>query len=424
MVGLPAGEVLRGLRRHLHTLSGQAAAVGGVEQQLSQEVLQLRDKFAPPRLGEAGHHGRAQFETPRPLFLEKQDGYWLGGRIQIERAPLRAVPQIRRPPRSTATLNKPPPPDIVLVYSKHLGGNDFSRPTLADPVCLAVVWLCGLFWVPFVRGLTNSLAKIRDATHRVAAGNSTRSSPRPAAMRSASSDVDQPHVAAAAKGSSMANSASSETSPTSCVRRSRGCRWPSGCSNNAPTRNKTAGRGRLEELQHMADMVNELLSFSKASIESREHRTGDHRARPVLARSGRAGDRPARCRHRARTLRWPRRGGDRQLLSRAIGNLLRNAMRHAGESEAISLDASQDGQGKINIIVRDFGPGVPEEDLPHLLDPFYRPDKANPRTRRHRPRLSDRQNLHRSLRRERLLPKCRSRVRSHADTRCTALRLI
>ena len=63
-----------------------------------------------------------------------------------------------------------------------------------------------------------------------------------------------------------------------------------------------------------------------------------------------------------------------------VRNLLDNALRHSSEAThppVISLQA--DGQGWV-LRVRDFGPGVPDEVLPHLAEPFYRPDAARERS--------------------------------------------
>jgi signal transduction histidine kinase len=35
---------------------------------------------------------------------------------------------------------------------------------------------------------------------------------------------------------------------------------------------------------------------------------------------------------------------------------------------------------RVSITVRDYGPGVDEAVLPHLAEPFYRPDSARGRT--------------------------------------------
>jgi two-component system sensor histidine kinase MprB len=52
-------------------------------------------------------------------------------------------------------------------------------------------------------------------------------------------------------------------------------------------------------------------------------------------------------------------------LGRAINNLLDNAAQH---SDRIEVRVASDG----TVSVRDHGPGIPEADLPHLFDRFYR----------------------------------------------------
>jgi two-component system sensor histidine kinase CpxA len=63
--------------------------------------------------------------------------------------------------------------------------------------------------------------------------------------------------------------------------------------------------------------------------------------------------------------------GDRELLRRAIENVLRNAIRYAPERSAVEITLEQ-RDGKAITSVRDFGPGVPEESLPNLFKPFFR----------------------------------------------------
>jgi signal transduction histidine kinase len=63
--------------------------------------------------------------------------------------------------------------------------------------------------------------------------------------------------------------------------------------------------------------------------------------------------------------------GDRELLRRAVENVLRNAIRYAPAGSNVDIElARHDGQALISI--RDSGPGVPPESLPHLFKPFYR----------------------------------------------------
>jgi signal transduction histidine kinase len=65
--------------------------------------------------------------------------------------------------------------------------------------------------------------------------------------------------------------------------------------------------------------------------------------------------------------------GDEELIRRAVENVIRNAIRYAPAGTAIDIDLKKIG-GMAEICVRDYGPGVPEESLPRIFDPFYRVD--------------------------------------------------
>ena len=61
--------------------------------------------------------------------------------------------------------------------------------------------------------------------------------------------------------------------------------------------------------------------------------------------------------------------GRSKALTRAISNLVDNAIKH-GDGE---IDVSVDGR---TVEVRDHGAGIPESDLAHVFDRFYRADVA------------------------------------------------
>jgi signal transduction histidine kinase len=67
--------------------------------------------------------------------------------------------------------------------------------------------------------------------------------------------------------------------------------------------------------------------------------------------------------------------GDRELLRRAVENILRNAIRYAPEGTAIETKLTAAG-GSALIAIRDYGPGVPEELLPKIFTPFFRVDPS------------------------------------------------
>nr|WP_246869956.1 ATP-binding protein [Novosphingobium sp. SG707] len=66
---------------------------------------------------------------------------------------------------------------------------------------------------------------------------------------------------------------------------------------------------------------------------------------------------------------------DPDLLRRAFDNVLRNAIRHSGEGEAIAITL-ETGPDRICIAMADRGEGVPEEALERIFEAFYRVDKA------------------------------------------------
>jgi signal transduction histidine kinase len=63
-----------------------------------------------------------------------------------------------------------------------------------------------------------------------------------------------------------------------------------------------------------------------------------------------------------------------------LRNLLDNALRHSLQAaQAPLLRLSATAQGGVELRVRDFGAGVPAEQLPHMAQAFYRPDAARSR---------------------------------------------
>ena len=58
-------------------------------------------------------------------------------------------------------------------------------------------------------------------------------------------------------------------------------------------------------------------------------------------------------------------------LDRAIANLLDNAAKWSPPGGVVEVTV-RDG----SVVVRDHGPGIPEADLPHVLDRFYRATAA------------------------------------------------
>ncbi len=64
--------------------------------------------------------------------------------------------------------------------------------------------------------------------------------------------------------------------------------------------------------------------------------------------------------------------GNRELLRRALENIVRNAVRYTKEGTNVEVTLGRDLSGQAILRVRDHGPGVPDSALADIFRPFYR----------------------------------------------------
>ena len=64
--------------------------------------------------------------------------------------------------------------------------------------------------------------------------------------------------------------------------------------------------------------------------------------------------------------------GNRELLSSAIENVLRNAVRYSPDGKPVDVSVERHGQANWAVVIRDRGPGVPSADLERIFEPFFR----------------------------------------------------
>jgi signal transduction histidine kinase len=67
--------------------------------------------------------------------------------------------------------------------------------------------------------------------------------------------------------------------------------------------------------------------------------------------------------------------GDRELLRRAVENVLRNAVRYSPPKAYIDI-VLREQNGTASIAIRDYGSGIPEAFLEKIFDPFFRVEEA------------------------------------------------
>lgn len=70
--------------------------------------------------------------------------------------------------------------------------------------------------------------------------------------------------------------------------------------------------------------------------------------------------------------------GNPLLLYRVFFNLIENAYKYTNNGGTITINTYNEGMETI-VCISDTGIGIPEEDIPHIFEPFYRADKSRSR---------------------------------------------
>ena len=70
---------------------------------------------------------------------------------------------------------------------------------------------------------------------------------------------------------------------------------------------------------------------------------------------------------------------DTKRIGQVISNLLTNALRYTPKEGSVDVGLKKK-DSLVEVWVRDTGPGIPQEELPHIFDRFYRVDKSRSRT--------------------------------------------
>jgi two-component system sensor histidine kinase CpxA len=243
---------------------------------------------------------------------------------------------------------------------------------------LAAFAVSALLWFPLLRGINRSIAQMTHATRHIAEG---RFDARVAeGRRDELGDLGRAINQMAARLAGLVagqkrflgDVAHELCSPLAKLRVSLGI-----LEQRAGAEQRPYVATADEEAAHIAGLVNELLNFSKASLALPAAQLQSVNVRQTVETAVRR-DAPAPAVVQQDIPADLTVTADAGLLARALGNLLRNAVRYAGECGPITVAAQRDGE-QVRITVADRGPGVPAADLPRLFDPFYRADASRDR---------------------------------------------
>jgi two-component system sensor histidine kinase CpxA len=136
------------------------------------------------------------------------------------------------------------------------------------------------------------------------------------------------------------------------------------------------------ETDRMTEMIAQLLAVSKAESDARTRVVEPFDMADIVREIVQDADYEARTQGRRVALRLdaaPVVQADPGLVSSAIENVVRNASRHTAEGTSVDVLVTQAGR-RARVVVRDHGPGVPDEALNDIFSPFYRVGTARDRT--------------------------------------------
>lgn len=283
-------------------------------------------------------------------------GYWAGARIPI-----------REPGQDFQT------PGILLMHARSFLGTPLFfdyRPWLAISTAVVLAFL--FCWLPFIRGLTHAVSQMSRVTGQIAEGHFDQHLPEDRrdelGLLAAGINRMASRLSGFVHGQKrfLGDIAHELCAPISRIQFALGVlerRIEPGAVDDLQ-----------EEVRQMSTLVAELLSFSKAGLQAA--------ARPLVPVDIAGVVDEAVSRENAAVEVTVEPGisamADPDSLSRAVANLVRNALRYAGSAGPVALTARREANDVV-ITIADHGPGIPEEEIDRVFAPFYRVESSRDR---------------------------------------------
>ena len=137
-----------------------------------------------------------------------------------------------------------------------------------------------------------------------------------------------------------------------------------------------------EESQELNDMIGELLTLTRLESGSDSIETAQVDILSLVREIAEDGDFEAQGGNRGVKLTECDEcviSGNEDLLRRAIENVVRNAIHYTNDNTEVEISVKRRSLEKVEILVRDHGPGVPESELCNIFRPFYRTSESRER---------------------------------------------
>lgn len=270
-------------------------------------------------------------------------------------------------------------PAMMATVSNSVTGNGF----LFDPmpwisIIGIVVIISIILWIPLIRHITKPLAGMMLATEQIAKGNfnvSVKEGRRDEIGRLAVAiNRMSSQLSAFVKGQKrfLGDVAHELGSPMARIQFGLAA-----LEQRIDKKNLSRIRDIIEDTNHMSDLVHELLALSRVEIDTKTAKLEAVKLLPIVQTAVKREfltptEIIINVKEDTVAVASP------ELLTRAISNLIRNSIKYAGNDGPITI-LSEDQADTVYLEVHDSGPGVPEEYLNQLFEPFFRLDPSRDR---------------------------------------------
>ena len=270
---------------------------------------------------------------------------------------------------------------VRLVTSLRLLDDQMMKILLAEViVCVVIVLIMGLYASSFIRSILEPVSRVTETARRIAAGSygvqmEKRGDDEMGNLVEAINDMSMKIDQAERTQSEFISSVSHELrTPLTAING-----WAETLYNGELQDEQDVKKGMgiiVSEARRLTNMVEELLEFSRIetgrfnlSIEpidiKAELEDAVYTYREFFRRKGLELD-YYDCEEE-----FPPMDGDPERLRQVFCNLLDNADKHGGSGGRVEV--SINGEGRyVAIRIRDYGPGVPEDELPFVKYKFYK----------------------------------------------------
>lgn len=305
-----------------------------------------------------GVHGRSVAHVKAP----GDDSYWIGERSLFKTKEGNFLPGM-----ILARMENPWTSSLIV---------DFK---LLGSILAGIIILSILFWLPFVHMITRELTRLTKATEEMASGkfNIKIDNKRNDEIGRLTEAVNTMayRLNGFVEGQKGFLGAISHELFSPLARLGLSLELLDGSSTEEQKRHIADIQ---EEVNEMNQLVNELLAYAKAGMNETKVELSNVDLSQVIKnlksklslQDNLKVSLPEPCNVLAEPL----------LLERAISNILRNSIRYAGQNSPIEIIASNlPESNKLQLQILDNGPGVPQEAITRLGEPFYRPESSRSR---------------------------------------------